>query len=280
MKHDRSAPLLSRYYSGRVGPAFFAHLFKAVAKQHHRELMPLFRALLSDDALVVDVGAHSGQFTKLFARLAPKGFVFAVEPQAYARRILATATRLQRLTNVAILPMALGEASEVALLSVPIKASGSYGFGLANLSAAVGERRSEIEAVAVVTLDQCVSALGLDRLDLIKADIEGAELAMLRGARRALQMLRPALYIELDESISNWTKVILRALAPPLPTPGNSWASRTTALTIRIPAASLHRWRNRVAETSYGCRQKRSPIRRPPSARQRREELAPRIRPL
>ena len=190
---------LRRYYTGRVAPAFFAHLFKGVVKQHHRELIPLFRGLLRDDAIVFDVGAHAGQFTKLFARLARNGFVFAIEPQSYARRILAPAIRLNRLRNVAILAMALGEVPGVALLSLPIKSSGSYGFGLANLGAAVGGREFEVEAVAVTTLDGCVAALALDRLDLVKADIEGAELIMLKGAQRTLETLRPALYLELDE---------------------------------------------------------------------------------
>jgi FkbM family methyltransferase len=193
-----SAHPLRRYYKGRVTPAFFAHLFKAVTKQHHRELIPLFRSLLADDAVVFDVGAHAGQFTKLFARIAANGFVFAFEPQSYARRIITTAIRCNRFSNVALLPIALGETPGVALLSLPIKSSGSYGFGLAHLAAAIGEREFEIEAVAVATLDQCVAALALDRLDLVKADIEGAELTMLKGASRTLETLRPALYLELD----------------------------------------------------------------------------------
>jgi FkbM family methyltransferase len=190
---------LGNYYAGQVAPAFFAHLFKGVFKQHHRELIPLFRGLLPKDAIVFDVGAHAGQFTKLFARLVPDGFVFAIEPQSYARRILSASVRCNRLRNVAILPMALGEDPGVARLSLPIKASGSYGFGLANLAGAVRGRDFEIEAVAVATLDQCVAALSLDRLDLVKADIEGGELRMLKGAQHALQSLRPVLYLELDE---------------------------------------------------------------------------------
>src|ERR1051326_5502686 len=134
---------LSRYYTGRVTPAFFAHLFKAVAKQHHKELIPLFRSLLSDDAVIFDIGAHAGQFTKLFARIATNGFVFAFEPQSYARRILATAIRCNRLKNVALLPIALGQAPGVELLSLPIKSSGSYGFGLAHLAAPTTERDFE-----------------------------------------------------------------------------------------------------------------------------------------
>lgn len=196
MKIGESAPL-EQYFSGRITPAFFAHLFKAVCKRHHRELIPLFRRIIPEDAIVFDVGAHAGQFTKLFARLAPKGFVFALEPQSYARTLLRTAIFLNRLSNVAILPLGLAEKAGVALLSLPVKRSGSYGFGLAHIGKEDG-RKSEIEPVAVAALDELVAVLRLDRLDLIKADIEGFELRLIKGARQTLIRLKPALYLEMN----------------------------------------------------------------------------------
>jgi FkbM family methyltransferase len=192
-------PPLRRYYRGRITPGFFAHLFKAVCKQHHRELLPLLRPIVPADAIVFDVGAHAGQFAKLFANLAPRGFVYAFEPGSYARSILRVAMRLNRLGNVAILPMALGGECGMAVLNVPVKRSGSYGFGLSHLGAQES-RPAEIEAVPVATLDATVAALRLDRLDLVKADIEGFELQMLRGARATLARLKPALLLELNEA--------------------------------------------------------------------------------
>ncbi|MGH7248566.1 MAG: FkbM family methyltransferase, partial [Pseudomonadota bacterium] len=97
-------------YRGRITAGLFAHLFKAIFKQHHREMRPLLAPLISDDAVVFDVGAHAGQYTKLFARLARRGRVYAIEPQSYARRILRAAIRLNRVHNVEILPLALGAA--------------------------------------------------------------------------------------------------------------------------------------------------------------------------
>jgi FkbM family methyltransferase len=187
----------ARYYRLRLNPGFFAHLFKAVFKQHHKGLMPLLRGLVPEDAVVLDVGAHAGQFTKLFARLAPKGFVYAVEPQSYARAILRTALALNRIGNAAVLPLALGERPGVGVLRLPVKASGSFGFGLAHLGGA-GAGNEVIEAVAVTTLDALVAALGLARLDFIKADIEGYETHFIEGARQSLARFRPALLIEHD----------------------------------------------------------------------------------
>src|SRR5579862_5528537 len=104
MSARRGKPSASAY-RGRITPGFFAHLFKAAFKQHHRELLPLLRPLISFDAVVLDVGAHAGQYAKLFSRLAPHGRVYAIEPQSYARRILRAAIAVNRLKNVTVLPL-------------------------------------------------------------------------------------------------------------------------------------------------------------------------------
>jgi FkbM family methyltransferase len=188
-----------RPYRFRLNPGFFAHLFKAVFRQHHRALVPMLRRVIPHDAVVLDVGAHAGQFAKLFAGIAPEGRVYAVEPGHYARVILRTALRLNGLRNVTVLPLALGDHNGVAILTVPVKRSGSYGFGLAHLSAG-GTGAAEQELVPLATLDEAAAALGLERLDFIKADIEGYELRLIQGARATLARFRPALLIEIDET--------------------------------------------------------------------------------
>ena len=49
--------------------------------------------------------------------------------------------------------------------------------------------------VEAVTLDGFVERAGLDRLDLVKLDIEGAELSALQGARETIRRFRPRLQI-------------------------------------------------------------------------------------
>lgn len=186
-------------YRNRITTGFFAHLFKAIFKRHHREMRPLLAPLIPDDAVVFDVGAHAGQYTKLFARLAWRGRVYAIEPQSYARRILRAAIRFNRVRNVEILPLALGAAPGNATLTIPVKASGSYGFGLAHLGPGTREGFAETETVEVTTLDVLAMKLGLTRLDFIKADIEGWEQAMLEGGRATLARFKPALLLELND---------------------------------------------------------------------------------
>jgi FkbM family methyltransferase len=175
-----------------------AHLWKAVTQQHHRALLPALRRCVPCDGVVLDVGAHAGQFTKLFARITPRGRVFAAEPGSYARTILRAAIAARRLRNVTILPVALGAETRLETLHIPLKNGGAVGFGLSHLGAA--EPRWPLvatEIVAQTTIDKLVAELALERLDFIKADIEGGELRMLEGARWTLERFRPRLLVEL-----------------------------------------------------------------------------------
>ncbi len=197
-KPDKAGPFTT-YFRWRPQRTFFAHLFKAVVKQHHREDLPVLRGLIPRDGIVLDVGAHAGQFTKLFSRLADRGFVLAVEPGSYARVILRLAVLLNRRRNVAILPFALGASAGLTVLRLPVKRSGSFGFGLSHLGTTGAAESVVTEVVAVATIDALVESLGITRLDFIKADIEGWERQMIAGAARTLAALKPSLLLELHE---------------------------------------------------------------------------------
>jgi FkbM family methyltransferase len=156
--------------------------------------------MLPEDGVAIDVGAHGGQFTRLLAGLVPHGLVVAVEPSGYARSVLRTALWVRRVGNVVVVAAALGAESGAAMLNTPIKRRGDMGYGLANIAA----RRPSpsdagiFEPVAVTTLDALADALDLQRLDFVKADIEGHEAALIAGARRTLARFHPALLLECD----------------------------------------------------------------------------------
>lgn len=175
-----------------------AHLFKACFRRHHRELVPVLSRLIPGDGVVIDIGGHAGQFAKLFAGLAPRGHVFTIEPSHYALSILRPALRLNRLGNVTILAVGVGDRPGTMTLSTPIKRSGSLGFGLASLGR--DDRPSQQQVIDVTTIDAIVRQRSLDRLDFIKADIEGWELRAMIGARETLERFRPTLFLEVSEA--------------------------------------------------------------------------------
>lgn len=192
----------------RARATWAAHLLKACFKQHHGALRPALAKLIAPDSVIFDVGSHAGQFAKLFAGLAPRGHVYAFEPGSYALSILRPAIRFNRLDNVTVVPCGLGDAPAELSLSVPIKPSGSVGFGLSHVrpagADAPGEARAgwqfRAETVTISTVDTVVRERGIARVDFIKADIEGWELRMLTGARATLARDRPSLMIEVSDT--------------------------------------------------------------------------------
>jgi hypothetical protein len=100
---------------------------------------------------------------------------------------------------VAVVPIALGSEARLDTLTIPLKSSGSFGFGLSHLGKPSERWRAVAqEIVALTTIDGVVKTLDLDRLDFIKADIEGWELRLLHGAESTLGRFRPRLLLELS----------------------------------------------------------------------------------
>ena len=102
---------------------------------------------------------------------------------------------------MAVVPIALGSEARLDTLTIPLKRSGSFGFGLSHLGKPSERWRAVAqEIVALTTIDDVVGTLGLDRLDFIKADIEGWELRLLHGAESTLESFRPRLLLELTSA--------------------------------------------------------------------------------
>jgi FkbM family methyltransferase len=180
----------------RARLSWCAHLWKAATQQHHRAYAPLFRLYIPRDGVVCDVGAHAGQFAKLFAGIAHAGKIYAFEPGGYALSILRRVAALHRLRNVEIVAAGLSDAARTETLHVPVKRSGSMGFGLSHFGAEA--RASVSEPVTLTTLDAFAAERKLARLDFIKADIEGWEMRMLAGGAGTIARFRPALLLEVQ----------------------------------------------------------------------------------
>ena len=179
---------------------FLAHLLKASVRQHHREMIPVFSPHIPAQAVVIDVGAHAGQFSKLFARMAPQGRVYAFEPSAYARSILTRSLAFNSLPHVTVIPMGLSDTAAELVLRTPIKARGGLGFGIAHFGEDGQDTRDTMDQVVpLTTLDTFAEQEGLTRLDFLKADVEGWEVNVLKGGLKTLARFKPALFLEISD---------------------------------------------------------------------------------
>jgi FkbM family methyltransferase len=190
---------LNLTFRQRLG--WVAHVFKAATQNHHPELERLFAPMIAPDAVIADVGAHGGQFSKMFARLAPRGRVFAFEPAPYARAVLEPALRWNRYGHVTVEPYGLSDAPGSFTMSTPLKRGrAEVGFGLAHLGTDDDPRPMRTDTIEVRTLDSFATAHSISRLDFLKADVEGWEARMLAGGLATLTACKPVLFLELVQS--------------------------------------------------------------------------------
>ena len=183
---------------------YLAHLFKAITRKYHLEYLPILKSSLSDNSIIIDVGAHSGQFTKLFSTIVPEGRVYAFEPGSYASSILMKVIGLHRLKNVTHVNKGLGEQCKKECLNIPVKKSGSLGFGLSHLGCNKQDVRTTLsETIEIITLDSFAEDERLEKINFIKADIEGWEMQLLLGAKSIIQKWHPILTLEVNRLFLN-----------------------------------------------------------------------------
>jgi len=175
-------------------------------------------ALDLDGKVVFDVGAFEGLMTLFFARRARH--VVCYEPNSRNHARLLENLRLNRIQNVTVRKLGLGAAPCLAtLVWDPAMAGGATLAGTEMARRITSQGSSRREGISLTTLDQDLCEAGLPQPDLLKIDIEGAELAALQGARQLLEFTHPALYLEMHGETLNEKRrnaqAILECLAGP-----------------------------------------------------------------
>ena len=162
----------------------------------------VFASALGRGQVVCDIGSASGFYAVIAARaVGSTGLVVAFEPLPESVARLRHNISLNAFTNVTVLPLAVGDTVGTATL-VPGRAEGQARLA-ASLSA--GEAAASLE-VEVMTIDRLVDEGVIPVPDIIKLDVEGAEIAVLIGARQTLALRKPTLLIECHDC---WTELEL-----------------------------------------------------------------------
>lgn len=150
-------------------------------------------AHLDEGSVFIDAGANIGYFSLLAAsRIGQTGKVVAFEPIQRLVEQIETSIALNDFTTIDVRNMALGATkSELVLAIVPGNVGGS---------SLVKHNESGItETVSVVPLDDAIP--DLDRVDVIKIDVEGYEYELLQGAQRVITTHHPVIVIEFSPNL-------------------------------------------------------------------------------
>ena len=135
----------------------------------------------SAGAVFVDVGANIGSFTIPVAKsLGAEGRVIAIESSPTIYPYLKRNVELNGLSNIRLIQCA---ASDTDLQEVPFYEAPIESFGMGSLGA---QFNGKPIPVITRTLDSILSERGVDRVDLIKVDVEGFEVGVFKGAEKLL----------------------------------------------------------------------------------------------
>jgi FkbM family methyltransferase len=158
-------------------------------------LLGLVKEFVKPGAVVWDVGANVGLFSFAAASIAgPEGHVVALEPDAWLVQLLRRSARRQpaRSAPVQIIPAAV--ASQVSIRTLCLAARSRAANYLAEFGTIQTGGAREEQSVVAVTLDWLLHQL--PHPSVLKIDVEGAEMEVLKGSHRLFESIRPVVLCE------------------------------------------------------------------------------------
>ena len=160
-------------------------------------LVRFLRDELRRGDVMVDVGAHIGVHALTAAARLRRlgGAVVAFEPAHDSASKLRAAAARDRL-QLTVVEVALGAEPGTA----DLRADPAYDIADAGVRSLHG-RGPRVQTVRVTTFDAWAAEARLERVDLVKLDVEGAELEALRGMAGALGRRWPALVVEVKQRV-------------------------------------------------------------------------------
>jgi FkbM family methyltransferase len=154
----------------------------------------LLWSLLKPNQCIIDVGAHIGWYALHAAVSFPTSRILAIEPIPTSATLLRKNIQLNQATNIAIEECALSDRAGLVEMFVPTN------MPTAASTADLFQSGNPLK-IQTRPLDDIVHQRGLIP-NLIKIDVEGNELAVLKGAETTLRRYRPTVFCEM---LRKWT---------------------------------------------------------------------------
>jgi FkbM family methyltransferase len=149
------------------------------------------KKFLKADSIFIDIGANVGYFSLYASRLAPQGKVIAFEPVSHLFEALQKNIEVNNITNIKAVQVAIGAANEER--DIYIAATDNAGMSSFGKPENYSGKK---ELVKVYSFDSWFALSGLEKVDLVKIDVEGFELAALKGMKETINRFKPFILIE------------------------------------------------------------------------------------
>jgi len=151
----------------------------------------MLQKFLKKDSVILDIGANIGWYCLNLSKYVPLGCIIAFEPIPKTFEYLKNNIKINNIKNVKINDFGLSDAEGAFEFYYDPKLSGS-----SSLKSLHESRKHEIVKCKLKRLDDLIINL-TSRIDLIKCDVEGGELFVIKGALETLKKMKPVLFLEL-----------------------------------------------------------------------------------
>ncbi|MGF1491706.1 MAG: FkbM family methyltransferase [Microcoleaceae cyanobacterium] len=164
-----------------------------VTREDYEPELLYLEKVLSPGKVFIDGGANLGIYTVAAAKLVgDSGRVLSFEPGQETFATLEHNIKINQFKQANAFPLALSDQVGTARLYHIADASNSFSLGKS------GDPDVGYEEISTTTIQHVVEQEGLDRVDMIKLDVEGAEELVLRGSRALIEKMRPVILFEVS----------------------------------------------------------------------------------
>jgi FkbM family methyltransferase len=145
------------------------------------------KEVIREGDVFLDIGANCGALTLVAANLIGKGKVYAFEPGPKVRERLQSNINLNPHLQdiITVIPQGLGLNQEQVFYNEDLNYRGNGSL-----------YEPQGIPVEILALDQWVAREKLEKIDLLKIDVEGMEYDVLRGGKTVLETYQPIIYFE------------------------------------------------------------------------------------
>ena len=208
LKVAKSLGIADKVYKKRLHNSFYMLLnpTEHIQQQlfwygyYEKELSDLLKKMLRTNDVFIDIGANIGYFSLLSAKILPSIKVFSFEPVKVLFQKMNENFSLNDSKNIVAINAAVGEMNEQR--EIYLSAPDNLGMSSFQQPENYSGKKEKVEVIA---FDDWFKTSGLKKISLIKLDIEGSEVAALKGMRVVLEEQKPALIVEINpETLSQF----------------------------------------------------------------------------